>query len=94
MAACGIWYLRQHGWKPARRYRGQEVAGLCPLHRETQPSSHVNERKQVFYCHVCGQGGDLIRLVELLHGLSFPQALARLQALAPPVGLREEIFRF
>jgi hypothetical protein len=19
-------YLRQHGWKPARRYRGQEVA--------------------------------------------------------------------
>jgi len=40
--------------------------GLCPLHLETRPSFYVNARKNLFYCHGCGRGGDLIRFVELL----------------------------
>jgi DNA primase len=36
----------------------------------------VNARKDVFYCHGCGQGGDLIRFVQLSRGLSFRQSLA------------------
>jgi DNA primase len=87
-------YLEQQGWKPTRRSGREEVAGLCPLHRETRPSFYVNRRKQVFYCHGCGQGGDLIRLVERLHGISFRQALARLGAAPPPAGWLEETFRF
>src|SRR5437879_5206938 len=43
-------YLEQHGWKILRRSGREEVAGLCPLHRETQPSFYVNRRKNVFYC--------------------------------------------
>jgi DNA primase len=38
----------------------------------------VNARKDVFYCHGCGQGGDLIRFVQLSRGLSFRQSLAHL----------------
>jgi DNA primase len=87
-------YLSQQGWKPARGRGREEVAGLCPLHRETQPSFYVNRRKQVFYCHGCGRGGDLIRLVELLHGLSFRQALAHLAGSPPVEELLEETFRF
>ena len=87
-------YLEQQGWQPARRSGREEVAGLCPLRRETRPSFYVNRRKQLFYCHSCGQGGDLIRLVELLHGLSFPQALAHLAAGLPRQGLLEETFQF
>jgi CHC2 zinc finger len=41
------------------------VPVLCPLHQETRPSFYVNTRKDVFYCHGCGQGGDLIRFVQL-----------------------------
>src|SRR5207248_10833424 len=80
-------------WKAARGSGTEELAGLCPLHLETQPSFYVNRRKQVFYCHGCGRGGDLIRLVELLHGLSFPLALAHLGC-APLVGALEAAYRF
>ncbi len=70
-------YLRQHDWagRPAGRF---EYVGLCPLHKESQPSFYVNARKDVFYCHGCGQGGDLIRFVQLSRGLSFRQSLASL----------------
>jgi DNA primase len=68
-------YLRQHNWTghPASR---SEFVGLCPLHEETRPSFYVNTRKDVFYCHGCGQGGDLIRFVQLSRHLSFRQSLA------------------
>jgi DNA primase len=36
----------------------------------------MNTRKNVFYCHGCGQGGDLIRFVQLSRHLSFSQSLA------------------
>jgi DNA primase len=67
-------YLRQHNWTghPAGRF---EFVGLCPLHEETRPSFYVNTRKDVFYCHGCGQGGDLIRFVQLSRHLSFRQSL-------------------
>ena len=87
-------YLTAQGWKPARRSGREEWAGLCPLHRETRPSFYVNRRKQVFYCHGCGRGGDLNRLVELLHGLSFPQALAHLGVASPVTGVLEAAFGF
>ncbi len=83
-------YLEQHGWKMLRRGGGDEVAGLCPLHRETQASFYVNRRKNVFYCFGCGRGGDLIQLREVVEGISFRQAPARLRHIAP----LEEAVRF
>ena len=46
---------------------------------ETRPSFYVNARKNLFYCHGCGQGGDLIRFVQLSRHLSFRQSLAYLE---------------
>ena len=79
-----IEYLRQHNWTghPAGR---SEFAGLCPLHEETQPSFYVNTRKDVFYCHGCGQGGDLIRFIQLSRRLSFRQSFAYLDPRTAPV---------
>ena len=72
-------FLRQRHWRPARLLAGQEFVGLCPLHRETHPSFYVNARKNLFYCHGCGRGGDLIRFIQLAEHLSFRQALAYLR---------------
>jgi DNA primase len=78
-----IEYLQQHDWTghPSGRF---EFVGLCPLHEETHPSFYVNTRKDVFYCHGCGQGGDLIRFVQLARGLSFRQSLAHLDPQTTP----------
>jgi len=60
-------FLERNGWKPSRDAGGEEVAGLCPLHRESRPSFYVNRRKQVFYCHGCGRGGGLSQLARYLN---------------------------
>lgn len=65
-------YLQQHGWKIVRDHGREEVAGLCPLHRESRPSFYVNRRKQVFYCHGCGRGGGLARLIRWLEAAPQP----------------------
>ena len=81
-------YLRQRHWTAHPAARREEFVGWCPLHRDTRPSFYVNARKNLFYCHGCGQGGDLIRFVELSehlpsarvspcsNGKSLPQTMA------------------
>ena len=68
-------YLEQHNWKgrPAGRW---EYVGLCPLHEESRPSFYVNVHKDVFYCHGCGRGGDLIRFLQFSLRLSLRESLA------------------
>jgi DNA primase len=79
-------FLLEHGWKPLRDNGSDEVAGLCPLHRDTRPSFYVNRRKQVFYCHGCGCGGGLERLARLLGDLAEPSATPSEQLLDDTCG--------
>ena len=72
-------YLQRHNWRGHRTGARPEFVGLCPLHQETHPSFYVNACKNLFYCHGCGQGGDLIRFVELFRHLSFRQSVAHLE---------------
>ena len=72
-------YLRKHDWVAQSVGSNQEFVGLCPLHAESRPSFYVNERKNVFYCHGCGRGGDVIRFVQIYLNLSFHQSVAHLK---------------
>src|SRR4030095_10905575 len=60
------------------RKTGREYKGLCPFHSEKTPSLTVNDEKGLFHCFGCGAGGDVIRFIELIEGVSFKQALERL----------------
>lgn len=55
--------------------KGRELAVLCPLHDDHHPSCHLNPDKNVWYCHVCNEGGDGIRLVERAKGITFREAV-------------------
>jgi len=78
-------YLQQRNWSARPAGDGSsEFVGLCPLHQESRPSFYVNARKNLFYCHGCGQGGDLIRFIELSRHLSFRQSLDYLEQQRSP----------
>lgn len=60
------------------RKTGQNHLGLCPFHVEKTPSFSVNEDKGVYFCHGCGEGGDVIRFIEKIEGVDFKGALLHL----------------
>jgi len=87
-------YLRRLNWTARPIGSHQEFVGLCPLHPESHPSFYVNAAQDVFYCHGCGRGGDLIRFVQLYLNLSFHETLAHLKReLGLPEPAEEEVLR-
>jgi DNA primase len=53
---------------------GHKFKGLCPFHQEKTPSFTVDTDKGLFHCFSCKTGGDVFKFVELMMGLSFPEA--------------------
>src|SRR5690349_11724563 len=45
--------------------------GLCPFHQEKTPSFGVNQPRQFYKCFGCQVGGDVIKFVQEIEGLSF-----------------------
>lgn len=60
--------------KPLRKC-GRVLVGLCPLHNERHPSFYVYSETNSCWCYGCGQGGDVINFIKLLHGYSFREAV-------------------
>lgn len=53
---------------------------VCPFHNEDTPSFSVSERKQIWHCFGCGEGGDVISLVAKLHRCTPLEAVKRLDS--------------
>jgi len=61
---------------------GGSVKGLCPFHDEKTPSFNVTPSRGLWYCHGCGEGGDVIKFVQKIDALSFIEAVEKLAARA------------
>jgi len=72
-----------------RNAGGGSLKGLCPFHDEKTPSFNVTPARGLFYCFSCAEGGDTIKFVQKIDGLSFVEAVERLAARAG-VDLRYE----
>jgi DNA primase len=68
---------------------GGSLKGLCPFHDEKSPSFNVTPARGLFYCHGCAEGGDVIKFVQKIDGLSFVEAIERLAGRAG-INLRYE----
>ncbi|CAG7620115.1 DNA primase [Paenibacillus allorhizosphaerae] len=58
--------------------QGHYMKGLCPFHSEKTPSFTVTPEKQIYHCFGCGAGGNAIRFISEIEGLTFSQALRKL----------------
>ncbi len=61
-----------------RNAGGGSLKGLCPFHEEKTPSFNVTPARGLFYCFSCAEGGDTIKFVQKIDGLSFVEAVERL----------------
>lgn len=61
-----------------RNAGGGARKGLCPFHDEKTPSFNVRPAQGFYYCFGCGAGGDAIKFLREIEGLSFAEAVERL----------------
>ena len=61
-----------------RNAGGGSMKGLCPFHDEKSPSFHVTPSRGMYYCFGCQAGGDVIKFVQEMDGLSFTETVERL----------------
>lgn len=54
---------------------GKRIKALCPFHNEKTPSFYIFTDTNSFHCFGCNAGGDVIKFVQKLHGLSFKDAI-------------------
>ena len=57
------------------RKAGTRYVGLCPFHTEKTPSFGVHPAHQFYKCFGCGAGGDVIKFIMEIEGLTFYEAL-------------------
>ncbi|MEN9277477.1 MAG: CHC2 zinc finger domain-containing protein, partial [Thermostichus sp. DG_1_5_bins_95] len=64
--------------KVVLRRQGKNYVGLCPFHNDRKPSFQVSPSKQIYKCFSCGAGGDVLRFVSQIEGISFTEAVRKL----------------
>lgn len=57
---------------------GREMITLCPFHNDSKPSLRISPQKGTYFCDVCVEGGDSLKLLQLRDGLTFSEAVLNL----------------
>ncbi|RYJ05789.1 MAG: DNA primase, partial [Actinomycetales bacterium] len=63
-----------------RNAGGGSRKGLCPFHDEKTPSFNVSPSRGTYHCFGCGEGGDAIKFLQQIEGLTFVESVERLAA--------------
>ena len=65
---------------------GRSLMGLCPFHKDTNPSLSIDPVKNEWHCFGCDRKGDVIEWVKYAEGVSFTHAVELLKRdyLLPP----------
>ena len=58
--------------------KGTRYWGCCPFHKEDTPSFCVNTVNDLWYCHGCHKGGNVINFVMEHENLPYPMAVKKL----------------
>jgi DNA primase catalytic core len=62
------------------RRSGKELLGLCPFHKDTDPSLRIDPARNLWHClGACNKGGDVIAWVMHAEGISFNHAVELLK---------------
>src|ERR1700683_516309 len=64
------------------RKAGGECKGVAPFNKEKTPSFFVNDQKQAWFDFSSQKNGSIFDFVMLTEGVSFPEAVEQLAALA------------
>ncbi len=56
--------------------RGSQYVGLCPFHKEKNPSFYVDPDKGVYHCFGCGASGNALTFLAEIEGISRFEALS------------------
>ena len=62
--------------------KGREWVGLSPFNAEKTPSFYVNDQKGAYFDFSAGKNGDIFNFITETQGLSFPEAVEKLAAMA------------
>lgn len=62
------------------RRTGKQLMGLCPFHKDTNPSLRIDPVQNIWNClGACNRGGDVIEWVKCAEGVSFTHAVELLK---------------
>jgi DNA primase len=61
---------------------GRNFKGLCPFHNDTHPSFLVSPEKEIAWCFVCNNGGDIFSFVQKIEGVDFQESVRILADMA------------
>lgn len=54
---------------------GNSYIGLCPFHNDRHPSLSISEKKNIWKCFVCNNGGDAVKFIALSNNIERFEAL-------------------
>jgi DNA primase len=57
------------------RRTGSDWRGPCPFHQGTHRNFSVSTKKRMYYCFVCGEGGDVFHFLQKRLGMDWPSAV-------------------
>jgi DNA primase len=71
--------FESYGVKLTKISNNGSYTGLCPWHDDRNHSLSVDEIKGLFHCFGCDAKGDIIEVVRKMEGVSFREALKKLE---------------